>query len=128
MRKPSSQHWVHSLLYIRASVTPASTSQDRAIRRAKAERSVSGELIKENPQVCVLMRQVCVGFGHSVSLSLLVFQCSVLQTKLKQILMAHAAGRPVMATECCSQNSLFGVSSTFHSDHTPKGQIAHCAS
>ena len=26
-----------------------------------------------------------------------------------------------MATECCSQNSLFGVSSTFHSDHTPKG-------
>lgn len=70
----------------------AYTSQDRAIRGAKVERSVSGELIKESPQVCVLMRQVCLGFGHSVFLSLIVFQCLVLETKLERILMAHAEG------------------------------------
>lgn len=64
-------------------------SQDRAIHRAKVERSFSGELIKENPQICVLMRQVCLGFGHSASLSFIVFQCSVLQTELEQVLMAH---------------------------------------
>lgn len=67
----------------------AYTSQDQVICGAKAQRSFSRELIKENPQVCVLMRQVCLGFGHSVSLSLIVFQCSVLQTKLEQVLMAH---------------------------------------
>lgn len=70
----------------------AYTSQDQVICGAKADQSVSGELIKESPQVYVLMRQVCLGFGHSVSLSLLVFQCSVLETKLEQILMAHAEG------------------------------------